>query len=82
MLDVVEGGYDLVLIDPPYDMDPWDFLMDLLNGSQLVSENALVVAEHRHQRRLAETYGRMIQAKSRRYGDTAVSIYTAGAADG
>ena len=81
-LDVVDGGYDLVLIDPPYDLDPWDVLMDLLNSSQLVTENALVVAEHRHQRQLAETYGRLVRAKSKRYGDTAVSVYKAGPSDG
>lgn len=81
-LESVKGGYDLVLIDPPYDLDPWDFLMDLLNSSRLVSEKALVVTEHRYQRQLAEVYGRMVRAKNRRYGDTAVSIYEVGSSNG
>jgi 16S rRNA (guanine966-N2)-methyltransferase len=80
-LDLAGGGYGLVLIDPPYDLDPWDFLMDRLNSSVLVNDNALVVAEHRHKRQLAERYGRMVQITTRRYGDTAISIYQTGTPD-
>ena len=81
-LDQVEGEYGLVLADPPYDLDPWDLMMDRLQGGRLLSEGALVVTEHSHRRELAERYGRMVRVTSRRYGDTSVSIYGAGAPDG
>ncbi len=81
-LDIVQGGYGLVLADPPYDLDPWESLMDRLSEGSLLNDGALVVVEHRHKRQLAEGYGRLVRLKSRRYGDTSISIFRAGATDG
>ena len=75
-------GYGLVFADPPYDEDPWGCLMERLGGGGLLNEGAIVVAEHRRGRLLAEAYGRLGRIADRRYGDTLVSIYEAGAADG
>ena len=77
-LDVLEGGYDLVLIDPPYDLDPWNNLMDQLDGGSLLRESALVIAEHHRDLQMAERYGRLTRSTSRRHGDTSISIYRAG----
>lgn len=77
-LEKLPGGYNLVLADPPYDMDAWDTLMGQLSEAKLTTENSLVVAEHRHTTRLGERYGRLARVSSRRYGDTAVSIYRVG----
>ena len=74
-------GYDLVLVDPPYDLDPWEILMARLDGDQILKQGALVVAEHHHKRQLAGRYGRLVQIKHRRHGDTSMSIYRAGAID-
>ena len=81
-LHQVEDGYDLVLVDPPYNLDPWDLLMHQLDSGQLLNEDALVVAEHHQKSSLAETYGQLVQITSRRHGDTSISIYRAGAPDG
>ena len=75
-------GYDLVFSDPPYDQDPWNSLMSMLAGNQMLREGGLVVAEHRRERQLAEAYGRLARVTGRRYGDTLISIYEAGAAHG
>jgi 16S rRNA (guanine966-N2)-methyltransferase len=77
ILDSLPGGYGLAFADPPYDMDVWEELMGRLGADGLVADNGVVVAEHRHSTVLAESYGRLVQATSRRYGDTAVSIYRA-----
>ena len=77
-LDRVAEEYDLVLIDPPYDLDPWESLMGRLCEGRLLKEGAIVVAEHGRRRELAEVYGRLVRSKSRRYGDTSISIYRAG----
>ena len=77
-----DGEIDLVFADPPYDLDVWDRLMTLLDARCLVRENGLVVAEHRHSTALADAYGRLERTTSRRYGDTTVSIYTAGECNG
>ena len=82
VLHRLEDTFDLVLIDPPYTLDPWDLLMDRLTSGHLLKESALVVAEHQHRRQLEESYGRLLRVKSRRHGDTSISIYRAGENDG
>lgn len=81
-LDIVEDGYDLVFVDPPYQSDPWERLMVRLGGGPILNDNALVVAEHRRDRELSPRYGGLALVESRRYGDTSVSFYSAGAQDG
>ena len=81
-LDLVAEEYDLVLIDPPYDLDPWETLMGRLSEGRLLKESAIVVAEHRHRRQLADAYGRLVRFKSRRHGDTSISVYQAGPHNG
>ncbi len=71
----LDGAYGLALIDPPYDADPWDRIMTMLDERGLLKEDAVVVAEHPSRRGLAERYGRLARARSRRYGDTSVSVY-------
>ena len=82
ILPTLEGAYDLVFADPPYDLDVWDKVMGLLDSRCLVRENGLVVAEHRHSTAMADAYGRLERTTSRRYGDTTVSIYIAGERNG
>ena len=81
-LDTLPGEYDLVFADPPYDMQEWEPLMARLTEGELIREKGVVVVEHRHDTALAERYGRLVRVTSRRYGDTAVSIYGAGAVNG
>ncbi len=76
--------YDLVFIDPPYDDDPWDDLMNGLsagvgaglNGELLLTQDATVIAEHGSDRTLAASYGRLSLERTRRYGGSSISIYT------
>ena len=78
-LETLPKGYDLVFADPPYEMNTWDSLMGRLGDGGLVQEDGEVVVEHRHGTTLAEQYGSLVQRLSRRYGDTVISIYGAGA---
>jgi 16S rRNA (guanine966-N2)-methyltransferase len=77
----LNGPYDLVFADPPYDLDVWDGLMVLLGEDDRIAEKGRVVAEHRRTTELAKVYGKLVQLTNRRYGDTSVSIFRAGAAD-
>lgn len=80
--EVVQGPYDLVFADPPYDIDPWDSLMRQLSSGNMLHDGGFVVAEHRSQRDLAEQYGRLSLVTHRRYGDTAISVYRPGETNG
>lgn len=68
-------GYDIILADPPYGDPDILSLPERLAASPLVHEGTLVVLEHPKRVTLAETYGAMRLLKSRRYGDTCISIY-------
>ena len=78
MLGLLTYGYDIVFIDPPYDMDPWDGILGRFGEGKLLNENARIVAEHYYKRDLPERTGRLVRSTVRRYGDTSISIYTLG----
>ena len=77
-LDIVTGCYDLVFIDPPYQLNPWENLMTNLGNTLILNTGSFVIAEHRYDRELLQTYDRLTLAESRRYGDTSISIYVTG----
>lgn len=81
-LGTVPGGYDLVFIDPPYQSNPWENLMASLGNTSILNEGASVIAEHHRDLKLLQIYGRLSLVESRRYGDTSISIYVAGAQNG
>ena len=81
-LDMVPGPYDLVLADPPYNMDAWDSLVAGLEARELINEGGYMVAEHRRDTSLADRYGKLVTATVHRYGDATVSVFTAGGANG
>ena len=77
-LSRLDGSFGLVLIDPPYDADPWDGVMTQLYEGGMLEHEALVVAEHSSRTGLAPAYGGLVRAGTRRYGDTSVSVYGLG----
>jgi 16S rRNA (guanine(966)-N(2))-methyltransferase RsmD len=72
----LDGSFGLVLIDPPYDADPWANVMTQLDEGGMLEQGAIVVAEHSTRLELAPAYGRLAKARTRRYGDTSVSVYS------
>ena len=81
-LGELKGEYDVVFADAPYEDDPWAELMERLEGLELLVDGALVVAEHHRRLDLAESYGRIVRSRSRRHGDTVVSVYEFGSENG
>ena len=82
VLGSLDDGYGLVLIDPPYDLEPWEMIMDRLDTGQVLDAGGLVVAEHGRRSQPGDSYGRIGLVTRRRYGDTCVSIYRSGEAIG
>ena len=81
VLGSLGGGYRLVFADPPYALDPWESLMAALNANGLLEEECVVVLEHGRDTEPIDAYGRLELVTRRRYGDTSISIYRAGATD-
>ncbi len=65
--------FDLVFIDPPYDLDIYDELLVELN--LIVEEGGLVVCETKKQRVLNEKYEGLVKIKEKTYGIKRITIY-------
>ena len=74
-LDRLEGPYDLVLMDPPYEGEGAVAVVDLLAESPLVGPGSTLVVEHPWRRLPADQWGSFALVSRKRHGDTGVSIY-------
>ena len=71
----LSGRYTLVLADPPYYDEGAPGVVEELAGSQLVGADTVLVLEHHRRRPAPEALGPLRMYRSRRHGDTVVSIY-------
>ncbi|SVA37736.1 uncharacterized protein METZ01_LOCUS90590, partial [marine metagenome] len=70
-----EGGYDMVFLDPPFELDDWDRVMCEVGKSGFVNKGGRVVAEHRSNMDLDSFYGNMNRINNKSYGDSKITIY-------
>lgn len=71
----LSGPYTLVLADPPYYDEGALEAVRAFAASSLVDEDTVLVLEHHTRRPAPETLGPLRLYRSRRHGDTVVSIY-------
>jgi 16S rRNA (guanine(966)-N(2))-methyltransferase RsmD len=74
-LQRLQRQYDVVFVDPPYDDPSTDSVVAGLAGGRLLSPDALVIVSHGNRHPLADSHGNLVNFKSRRYGDTFITIY-------
>ena len=66
---------DLFFVDPPYRKGYVRATLDLLAASRLALPGAVIVAEHEEELEPQAAHGPLRLVKTRRHGDTGVSIY-------
>jgi 16S rRNA (guanine966-N2)-methyltransferase len=72
--------FDVVFLDPPYEAaGEYETALGLLGGSaaKLLSDNAMVIAEHRRSEKLKEAYGFLRRVRVLEQGDAELSFYRA-----
>ncbi|MEX2246302.1 MAG: 16S rRNA (guanine(966)-N(2))-methyltransferase RsmD [Dehalococcoidia bacterium] len=74
-LSSLSGPYTLVLADPPYYDDGALAAVEQVAASPLLAEGAVLVLEHGRRQEPAEMLGKLTLYRSRRHGDSVVSIY-------
>lgn len=74
-LSRLDGPYDLVVADPPYEYDRAQPEVAAVLGAGLLAEGGTLVVEHSKRRPWPEEVGGRRQVLSRRHGDTRVTIY-------
>jgi 16S rRNA (guanine(966)-N(2))-methyltransferase RsmD len=67
--------FDVVFLDPPYQSDLYEPLLELAGG-RLLAAGGVVVAEHFHKRSLPERIGALIRTRQKRVGDHCLSFYS------
>jgi 16S rRNA (guanine(966)-N(2))-methyltransferase RsmD len=69
--------FDVVYLDPPYESDLYEPLLEL-TGERLLAAGGVAVAEHFHKRALPERIGALIRTRLKRVGDHCLSFYSRG----
>jgi 16S rRNA (guanine(966)-N(2))-methyltransferase RsmD len=69
--------FDVVFLDPPYESDLYEPLLEAA-GQSLLDEEGVAVAEHFHKRVLPERIGRLVRRRSVRIGDHRLTFYRHG----
>ena len=77
-LKVLEGPYQLVLMDPPYRLTSLDHVLGPLAGSRLLEEGSTVVVGHSKRLTLQQAYDGLEQIRGYRYGDSVMDFYEKG----
>lgn len=67
--------FDLVFLDPPYRMTNMDELLEMMQDTEMLKEEAIVVIEHDAKHTYAHHIGNLTCIRHTEYGDVAVSIY-------
>lgn len=71
----LEGPYDLVVADPPYEYDRAQAELAAVLERGLLAPDGLLVVEHSQRKEWPEELAGHGQLTSRRYGDTRITIY-------
>jgi 16S rRNA (guanine(966)-N(2))-methyltransferase RsmD len=70
--------FDLIFADPPYEMDYVAATLSLLRENCVCHEGSLLVFEHSKREEIRILPGAGSEVKSRKYGDTVLSVVRAG----
>ena len=74
-LTFLEGPYDLVLVDPPYQLPGLPSVLETLGHPGLIRAGGVLTVEHSIRVGLEESYEALNRVDQRNYGDTALSVY-------
>ena len=71
----LDGQFDIIILDPPYDKGYMDSCFELIRQNDLLAEDGVIVAEHRKQEELPDEFYGYNKIKERKYGIVKLSIY-------
>ncbi len=72
---VLQQHFDLIFLDPPYGKDLITPLLEEFSATEILSNEARVVAESSKTEKLPRAVGNLEMADTRIYGDTRITIY-------
>lgn len=69
-----EIKFDLIFIDPPYNYDVYEKLLEKLITLDILNDNGLIILEH-HNLKFKDKYNKLTLYKEKKYGNKSVNIY-------
>ena len=66
--------FDLIFIDPPYDYDVYEKILEKVSNLNLLNKDGLIILEH-HNLKLKDKYNDLTLYKQKKYGNKSVNIY-------
>jgi 16S rRNA (guanine966-N2)-methyltransferase len=77
-----DAPFDFAFVDPPYAENvQYDRVLGFLGAAPFLSTGSLVIAEHRRTHELPQRIGRLLQTRTLRQGDAALSFFEHRAAE-
>lgn len=66
--------FDLIFVDPPYDYNVYEKILEKVSTLNLLNENGLIILEHSNLK-LKDSYNNLALYKEKKYGNKSVNIY-------
>lgn len=66
--------FDIIFVDPPYNYDVYEKILDKVSNLDLLNDNGLIVLEYSGIK-LKDKYNNLILYKEKKYGSKCVNIY-------
>ena len=66
--------FDLIFVDPPYDYDVYEKILEKVSTLNLLNEHGLIILEHSNLK-LKSQYNNLTLYKEKKYGNKSVNIY-------
>lgn len=70
------GKYDLIFIDPPYDSELYDKVLEIINLVDILSDGGIIVCEARRDRDMPQMTFPYKKGREYTYGKVKICIYT------
>jgi len=70
------GQFDLVFIDPPYDSNLYETVLETVNSVDLLSDGGIIVCESRREKSLPDMKSPYCKRREYNYGKVKLTIYT------
>ena len=74
-LDFAKEGFDVILLDPPYDKKLCDEALEIIYQKNLLNDEGIIVCETEFEEVVST---RFIKKKDYKYGKIKLSVYTKG----
>ena len=69
------GKYDLIFIDPPYDTELYEEVLEKINKFDILTDGGIIICESRKNRQLPAVLPPYIKGKDYSYGKVKITIY-------